>query len=342
MLKNITNNSFDSQSLIYNGGAFLYAISAYILGFYGLFNQYLVINIASMILLAHGMVIAAYLVHECAHNLVFKKIQHNTYFGKFLVWICGASYGTYEDIRYKHFRHHVDNDDVVWFDYEGFFRRFPLILKITQILEWFYIPVHDLIMHFIMAFTSFVIPQRRNQRKRNLFVLLARGSVFLILVIYYPRVAFFYTMAYLVMMTVLRFLDSIQHDYSYNLTLFSNERPPRKGDSNWEQEHTFSNPISMNIPSLNWVTLNFGFHNAHHADMTIPWYKLPEKHKELFGENSIHHVPFGAQLKIFHKQRVNRIIDNHEPDLPSGYDYLIAARNAEVSGGNAASFLTSF
>jgi len=178
MLKNITNNSFDSQSLIYNGGAFLYAISAYILGFYGLFNQYLVINIASMILLAHGMVIAAYLVHECAHNLVFKKIQHNTYFGKFLVWICGASYGTYEDIRYKHFRHHVDNDDVVWFDYEGFFRRFPLILKITQILEWFYIPVHDLIMHFIMAFTSFVIPQRRNQRKRNLFVLLARGSVF--------------------------------------------------------------------------------------------------------------------------------------------------------------------
>ena len=76
--------------------------------------------------------------------------------------------------------------------------------------------------------------------------------------------------------------------------------------------------------------------------MTIPWYKLPEKHKELFGENSIHHVPFGAQLKIFHKQRVNRIIDNHEPDLPSGYDYLIAARNAEVSGGNAASFLTSF
>ena len=42
--------------------------------------------------------------------------------------ICGASYSTFEDIRYKHFRHHVDNDDVVWFDYEKFFLSHPRIL----------------------------------------------------------------------------------------------------------------------------------------------------------------------------------------------------------------------
>ena len=35
--------------------------------------------------------------------------------------ICGVSYSTFEDIRYKHFRRHVNNDDVVWFDYEKFF-----------------------------------------------------------------------------------------------------------------------------------------------------------------------------------------------------------------------------
>jgi|TARA_B110000438_G_scaffold114235_1_gene111983 fatty acid desaturase len=338
----ITQNSYNKQSLIYNGGAFCYALISYTLGLYGLFHMNLIINFAAILLLSHGMIIAAYLVHECAHNLVFKKMQHNTFFGKFLVWICGASYGTYEDIRYKHFRHHVDNDDVVWFDYEAFFRKHPRILRLTQILEWFYIPVHDLIMHFIMVFTSFVIPQRRNQRKRNLLVILTRGSLFIMLTIYYPQVAFFYILAYLIMMTVLRFMDSIQHDYSYNLTLFTKERSPRKGDFNWEQEHTFSNPISMNIPFLNWATLNFGFHNAHHADMSIPWYKLPDKHKELFGENSKRHVPFLSQLKIFHKQRVNRIIDNHNEESPTGNDYLIAARKAEVSGGNAASFLTSF
>jgi fatty acid desaturase len=117
----ITQNSYNKQSLIYNGGAFCYALISYTLGLYGLFHMNLIINFAAILLLSHGMIIAAYLVHECAHNLVFKKMQHNTFFGKFLVWICGASYGTYEDIRYKHFRHHVDNDDVVWFDYEAFF-----------------------------------------------------------------------------------------------------------------------------------------------------------------------------------------------------------------------------
>ena len=40
--------------------------------------------------------------------------------------------------------------------------------------------------------------------------------------------------------------------------------------------------------------------------------------------------------------RVNRIAGNHTGNEPYGHDYLIAARNAQVSGGNAASFLTAF
>ena len=335
-------NIITKDSLLYNGCALLYTITAYTLGIIGLFSQDILINIISIIVLAHGMIIAAYLVHECAHNLIFKKMLHNTYLGRILTWLCGASYGTYEDIRYKHFRHHVDNDDVVWFDYEDFFRKHPLILKITQILEWFYIPIHEIIMHIIMAFTSFIIEERRDQRRRNISVLLLRSSLFIFISLYFPVVALYYLVSYVIMMTVLRFMDSIQHDYSYNLTLFSNDRPERKGNSEWEQEHTFSNPISMKIPVLNWLVLNFGFHNAHHSDMTVPWYQLQEKHKEMFGDNSRNHVPFLAQLKIFHKQRVNRIIDNHTELSPTGYDYLVAARKADVSGGNAASFLTSF
>jgi len=56
-----------------------------------------------------------------------------------------AAYGTYEDVRYKHFRHHVDNDDVIWFEYEEFFERHPGILRITRLLGWFYIPDIDLV-----------------------------------------------------------------------------------------------------------------------------------------------------------------------------------------------------
>ena len=332
----------EPEGIIYTGGAILYAITGYIIGLLGLFNVNIVINTLSALLLGHAMIIAAYLIHECAHNLVFKKIRFNTYLGQLLSWICGSSYGTYKDIQYKHFRHHVDVDDVVWFDYEAFFENNPTLFQLTKILEWFYVPAHEFIMHFIMMFSSFIIPQRRNQRLRNTAVIAIRFPLFVMLMIFVPKVAVLYSFSYILFLTVLRFMDSIQHDYPYNLTLFSSEKPRRKGQYEWEQEHTFSNPLSFDVEAINWLTLNFGYHNVHHQNMTIPWYHLPRKHRELFGESQKNIVPFLSQLKIFHKNRVKRIYGNHEEDAPSGKGYLIAARKGEVIGGNAASFLTSF
>ena len=330
------------EGLRYHGGAVLYAVVAYVAGWIGLFQDFWLTNLVAVLLLAHAMTIAAYMIHECGHNLVFKSIRDNTKLGRFLSWVCGSAYGTYEDMRYKHFRHHVDNDDVVWFDYERFFAEHPFTLRVTKFLEWFYIPAHDLVMHFIMVFTSFIIPQRRNQRRRNLAVILIRGGIFVALLVFFPKVAVLYAVAYMLMMTVLRFMDSLQHDYPYSLTLFEFGKPPRKGNFEWEQEHTFSNPHSLNVEWLNWFTLNFGFHNAHHADMTVPWYRLPAKHREMFGDDPTVVIPLGSQLRIFHKQRVRRIVGNHEGVEPEGREFLRAARRAEVYGGNAASFLTSF
>ena len=332
----------EAEGLKYHGGAVLYVVLAYALGWAGLFQGFWLTNLVCVLLLAHAMTIAAYMIHECGHNLVFKSIGKNTKLGRFLSWICGSAYGTYEDMRYKHFRHHVDNDDVVWFDYEKFFKDHPVTLRVTRFLEWFYIPAHDLIMHFIMVFTSFVIPQRRNQRRRNLSVIIIRGGVFLALIAFFPKVAALYIIAYMLMMTVLRFMDSLQHDYPYSLTLFEFGKPLRKGNFEWDQEHTFSNPHSRKTEWFNWFTLNFGFHNAHHADMAVPWYRLPAKHREIFGDDPTVVIPLGAQLRIFHKQRVRRIVGNHEGVEPEGRDFLAAARRAEVYGGNAASFLTSF
>ena len=332
----------ESEGLRYHGSAVLYALMGYVIGWLGLFSSNWLVNLLAVLILGHAMTIAAYMVHECGHNLIFRRIHHNTQLGSLLSWICGASYGTYEDMRYKHFRHHVDNDDVVWFDYEKFFAEYPTVLRITRFLEWFYIPAHELIMHFIMIFTSFIIPQRRNQRRRNVSVILIRGGIYLTILFYSAKVAILYGVAYMLMMTVLRFMDSLQHDYPYSLTLFEFGTPPRKGDFKWEQEHTFSNPHSLRYDWLNWFTLNFGFHNAHHDDMTVPWYRLPQKHREVFGSDLGTVIPIWAQLKIFHKQRVVRIVGNHGDDLPEGKDFLRAAQNAGVYGGNAASFLTSF
>lgn len=332
----------EREGLRYHGGAVAYAVLMYGFGWLGLFQDSWVLNIVATIALAHGMVIAAYMIHECGHNLVFRKHGHNAKLGRALSWICGSAYGTFEDMRYKHFRHHVDNDDVVWFDYERFFNDRPWVLRVTRALEWLYIPAHDLIMHGIMVLTSFVIPPRRDQRRRNFTVILIRGGIFAALLIVFPKAAILYAIAYMLMMTVLRFMDSLQHDYPYSLTLFEFEKPPRKGNFAWEQEHTFSNPHTLRRDWPNWFTLNFGFHNAHHDDMSVPWYRLPEKHREMFGAYPNAVIPLGAQLEIFHKQRVQRIIGNHDGPEPEGKEFLQAAQRAEVYGGNAASFLTSF
>ena len=333
----------EPTGVLMNGVALLYVVAAYVAGFAGLFHDAWLVNAAATLLLAHAMVIAAYLIHECAHNLVFSRGRHNAALGRAMSWLCGAAYGTYEDMRYKHFRHHVDNDDVVWFEYEKLFARHPLVLRVVRALEWFYIPAHDLVMHFVMVFTSFVIPQRRTQRRRNVTVILLRGGVFVVLLVFAPKVACLYAVAYLLMMHALRFMDMLQHDYPYNPTLFQYVRSPHKGDAEWEQEHTFSNPVSLEFPKLNWPTLNFGYHNAHHSDMNVPWYRLPERHRELTGDDPGRVIPFGAQLKLYHRNRVLRVCNPQPEDYPKGDDYLRLARAGEGPiGGNAASFLTSF
>ncbi|MGI9238292.1 MAG: fatty acid desaturase [Woeseiaceae bacterium] len=333
----------DPDGLLCYGATSAYAILAYLLGFAGLFHSNLLVNTVATLLLAHGMTIAAYMIHECGHNLVFVHSRHNALLGKFMSWLCGAAYGTYEDMRYKHFRHHVDNDDVVWFDYDRFFEEHPLVTRVTRFLEWFYIPAHDLIMHTVMVFTSFVIPQRRKQRARNISVILIRGGAFFVLLLLAPKAALLYVIAYLVMMHVLRFMDSVQHDYPYNTTLFEYAPPPHKGDFEWEQRHTFSNPLSLRFPKLNWLTLNFGYHNAHHSDMNLPWYRLPQRHYELSGDDPAYVIPFSAQLKLYHDNRVQRIYNPQPSDYPTGSDYLkVAQSGSGPIGGNAASFLTSF
>ncbi|MEH6591768.1 MAG: fatty acid desaturase [Halioglobus sp.] len=343
MISRFIESFKSARGFKYHSLALLYAVTAYSFGFYLLWSEAMLLNLVGVLMLAHGMIISAYLIHECGHNTVFRRNANNAALGSALTWLCGAAYGTYEDIRYKHFRHHVDNDDVVWFDYEAFFKRHPWVYRVTIALEYFYIPAHDLLMHCIMVFCSFIIPERRDQRRRNVTVIAVRGGIYITLVLLFPKVALLYAFAYMLMMTVLRFMDSLQHDYGYHLNLFTDERYDRKGDLEWEQLHTFSNVISFNHVLPNWLVLNFGYHNAHHARPTRPWYELPALHRELFGDGPENVIPLWPQLKLFHRYRHYRIFHN-APGLADveGREFLRAAREGKVTGGNAASFLTSF
>ena len=225
----------DPAGVRYHGGAVVYAVLGYCLGIAGLFADSWLLNLPATLLLAHAMIIAAYMIHDCGHNAVFRSNPENARLGNLMSWICGASYGTYEDMRHKHFRHHVDNTDVIGFDHTGFLGRHPAVLRVVEALEWFYIPAEELVMHGTMVFTSFTIPQRRDQRMRNISVIAVRGALFLSVLFLWPKVALLYAVAYMLMLIVLRFMDSLQHDYMGQLNLFSDEPSPHKGDREWEE-----------------------------------------------------------------------------------------------------------
>ena len=170
----ITAKFHEPIGIVYHGGALIYVLIAYVLGLWGLFSANWLINTAAVLWLAHAMTIAAYLIHECGHNTIFRSNQVNANLGRFLNWICGSCYGTFEDIRYKHFRHHMDNDDSVWFVYEDFFKKHPWLARGIEWFEWAYVPAHEFLMHGIMMFSAFIIPQRRDQRLRQLIVIMIR------------------------------------------------------------------------------------------------------------------------------------------------------------------------
>ena len=90
----------EPRGLWYHGGALLYGLGGYILGLFGLFSPNSWVNFGAVLLLGHAMTICAYMIHECGHNTVFRSNEANARLGRFLNWICGTSYGTFEDIRY--------------------------------------------------------------------------------------------------------------------------------------------------------------------------------------------------------------------------------------------------
>jgi len=298
-----------------NALAFLYAGGGYVLGIAGLFATAWWLNVLATVLLAHALVIAAYLIHECAHNTIFADNRRNARLGAALMWLTGASYGRYEDIRHKHFRHHVDRADVVAFDFRPLLPRFPRLFRLILMLEWAYVPAVDLMMHALVIVLPFRLESRRDRRVHVLTVLLLRGALFALLGAWSIKALTLYALAYLLFLHVMRFMDVHQHTYEVWETL-ERQRAAQDArfDHEYEQRNTFSNPISLRHPWLNLLTLNFGYHNAHHVRPTAPWHRLPALHRALFDDDRRQVLSFGALLASYHRQRVARILNGDAPD----------------------------
>jgi fatty acid desaturase len=283
------------------------------------------------------MVIAAYMVHECAHNTVFRNNKSNARLGALLNWITGSCYSAYEDIRHKHFRHHRDRADVVAFDYRPRLASRKGWLTVMRLLEWLYIPAVEIMMHLLVLITPFVLPSRRHRRTRVIAVLLVRLVIFSVLIWHAPQVAFFYPLAYLMFLTVMRFMDTHQHTYELYETLEqARGEEVEQADREFEQRNTFSNLLSTKHPWLNLLVLNFGYHNAHHLKPMAPWYRLPALHKEAFGDRCAQSLPMGNLLSAYHRYRVPRMLNADPCDSD-----VVKGKGVNFIGVDGVSFLTA-
>ena len=302
-----------------NAAALAYVVVGYGAGLAGMAARAWTVNVFATLWFAHALVIAAYLVHECAHNTIFAGNRWNARLGALLLWVTGACYGRYEDIRHKHFRHHVDRADVVAFDFRRSLARYPWRLRLLQALEWAYIPAVDIMMHALVIVLPFRHASRRDRRGHVLAVLAVRATLFAWIGTISIKALALYALAYLLFLHVMRFMDAHQHTYEVLETL---ERPrgPQddRFDRDYEQRNTFSNPISLRRPWINLLTLNFGYHNAHHVRPTAPWYRLPTLHRELFSADPQQVLPFHNLVASYHRHRVTRILNGDSPDMIVG------------------------
>jgi fatty acid desaturase len=293
-------------------------------------------NIFGTLCLAHAMVIAAYLIHECAHNSLFRKNSHHKWLGEILLWVCGASYSQYEDVRNKHVRHHTDRADIVSFDYRERILAYPRLLKLIYVLEWLYIPAMEVTMHLLVIILPFVKARRKHRRMRVVTVLILRSTFFIWLSSISLKILLLYPLAYLMFLTLMRFMDVHQHTYELFETLdIPRGAEAKLRDREFEHLNTYSNLLSIKHPWVNLLVLNFSYHNVHHLQPGRPWYQLPGLHKELYGNDQRQVLCFTDLIKSYHRYRLQRVLNTDAINAP------VKQLGEHFIGVDGVSFLTA-
>ncbi len=333
----MTTNTLYKDGFWPNTLAILYAILGYAAGVALLTASSYVANAFGVVLLTHSLVIAAYLIHEFAHLTMFRSNRLNTGFGVLMSWLTGACYASFDDLKRKHLRHHADRADVITFDYRKFLRERPAwVRKVVFALEWMYIPAVELIMHGFVIALPFFSAHHKSHRLHVLGVLVVRVGLFAALAWYAPRAAVLYTLSYLLFLTVLRFMDAFQHTYVAYPILEGKMPDIERRDKEYEYKNTYSNLVSVGHPWLNLLTLNFAYHNAHHAKPSVVWHRLPELHRELYGEHDPQVLPARELLRTFTRNRMARILDDDYGEVTEG-----PGRTDNFIGAVGVSFLTA-
>jgi fatty acid desaturase len=188
---NIERHFRDKEGVKYNLMAFGFTFIGYFLGVTWLFSSHVILNILGVLLTAEALIISAYLLHEFSHYSIFKTPQMNALWGNIMSWMNGSCYGTFEEIRNKHMRHHIDRADVVSFDMRRYIENLPTFFKaMVKTLEWLYMPVAEMMMHFFVIYLPFVTPKWHHKRMRIMVTLLIRATLFALMLMFHLKHGF--------------------------------------------------------------------------------------------------------------------------------------------------------
>jgi len=135
------------------------------------------------------------------------------------------------------------------------------------------------------------------------------------------KVLLLYPVAYMIFLTVMRFMDVHQHTYDVHETLDrSRGEEVKQYDRIFESLNTYSNLISARHPWLNLLVLNFSYHNVHHDQQFQPWYRLPKLHRILYGKDTAQVLMFSDLVRSYHRYRVARVLNANPTGLEVKHD----------------------
>ncbi|SER09197.1 Fatty acid desaturase [Nitrosomonas sp. Nm51] len=326
-----------TDGAIPNSLAFGYVFAMHALGIYLLASGQLLIWFAGILAIAHSLVIAAYLIHEIAHQCLFQSRKVNRVVGEVLSWICGTAYAPIGRIQRMHMRHHGDRADVTLFNPRAFLKRAPeWFRKIVYLLEWMYLPAIELIMHFNVMTRPFLNDEFKNERLRVILMGFSRLVFFGWIYTFSPWALVGFAIAYLLFLIVLFIGDAYAHTYELFIVSDVNEKVEKNSrDKAYDMQHTYSNLISERWPILNLLNLNFGYHTAHHYRPAEPWYRLPELHNEQFSSDSPQILPYKEIWRSFRINRLKRIEAEEAGEVGTG-----TGRADDFLGVHGVSFLS--
>jgi fatty acid desaturase len=297
----------DREAALANTLVLVWTVAAW-LGAFALMGAHPIgLNILGCLLCTHAMVLASYLIHEAAHQNLFTTPGANQAAGELMNFLAGSSYASFERIRHMHIRHHLDRADLTCFDFKGLLQRRPALRRTLQALEWAYIPATEILMHLQVSLRPLFVRSQRRYLPRVVFMLLVRGALLALLAVWSLKALLGYVLAQILLLHVLNFFDAFHHTFDQYYVEPDQALPMSGRDRQYEQDNTFSNLISRRYPLLNLLTLNFGYHNAHHHRPSIPWHRLPALHRHLYGDQVLAVLPLAELLGTWHRNRVQRV-----------------------------------